>query len=97
MLRKVLDPCATVTSSFQIQRKRKYNDDAQHYDRPHPYNAPKWSYKAQPGMVYDTEIEAGVTTAEKYVTETEEFTKVRRGVSSAVEESEDDPVMDDSE
>ena len=48
-------------------------------------------------MEYDTEIEAGVTTAEEYVTETEECTEVRRGVSSAVKESEDDPVMDNGE
>ena len=69
----------------------------QHYDRPHPHNAPKWSYKAQPDVVYDTEVEAGVTTAEEYVTETEEYIKVERGVLSTAEESEDDPVMDDGE
>ena len=74
----MLDPYTAATSSSQIQRKRKYNDDVQYYDRPHPYNAPKWSYKAQPGMVYDTEVKAGVTTAEKYVTKTEEYTEVRR-------------------
>ena len=51
----------------------------QHYDRLHPYNALKQSYKAQPSIVYDTEVEAGVTTAEEYVTETEEYTEVRRG------------------
>jgi hypothetical protein len=51
----------------------------QHYDRPHPRNAPKWSYKGQPGAVYDTEVEAGGATAEEYVTETEEYTEVRRG------------------
>ena len=48
-------------------------------------------------MVYDTEVEAGVITAEEYVTETEEYIEVERGVSSAAKESEDDPVMDDGE
>ena len=62
----------------------------QHYDWPH---APKWSYKAQPGAVYDTEVEA----AEEYLTETDEYIEIERGVSSAAEESDDDPVMDDGE
>ena len=47
----------------------------QHYDQLHPHNAPKWSYKAQPGAVYDTEVEA----AEEYLTETDEYIKVKRG------------------
>ena len=38
-----------------------------------------------------------VEAAEEYVTETEEYTEVRKGVSSAAEESEDDLVMDDGE
>ena len=69
----------------------------QHYDRPHPHNAPKWSYKGQPDAVYDTEVEAGDATAEEYVTETEEYTEVRRGVSFTAEESKDDSIMDDGE
>ena len=47
----------------------------QHYDWPHPHNAPKWSYKAQPGAVYDTEVKA----AEEYLTETDEYIEVERG------------------
>ena len=65
----------------------------QHYDWPHPHNAPKWSYKAQPSAVYDTEVEA----AEKYLTETDEYIEVERGVSSAAKESNNDPVIDDGE
>ena len=68
-----------------------------HYDRPHPYNASKWSYKKQPGAIYDTEVKAGVATVEEYVTETEEYTEIRREVSSAAEESKDDPIMDNGE
>ena len=65
----------------------------QHYDRLHPHNAPKLSYKVQPGAVYDTEVEA----AEEYLTETDEYIEVERGVSSAAKESEDDFIMDDGE
>ena len=40
-----------------MQRERKYDDEIQTYDRPHPLNAPEWSYVDQGDILYDTEIE----------------------------------------
>jgi hypothetical protein len=81
-----------------LQRERKYDDELQTYDRPHPSNAPEWSYVDQGDILYDTEIEQ-TRTDEEYVTEHEEEVEVERGHSSAAEDQNDDSeglVMDDS-
>jgi len=42
----------------KLQRWRKYNDDLQHFNRPHPANTPKWAFVVQDDdIVFDTEIE----------------------------------------
>ena len=80
-----------------MQRERKYDDEIQTYDRPHPSNAPEWSYVDQGDILYDTEIEQ-TRTDEEYVTEHEEEQEVERGRSSAAEDQNDleGLVMDDS-
>jgi hypothetical protein len=45
------------TQVAQLQRERHYDDDLQHYDFPHPSNAPRWSYNNQSGLTYDTDWE----------------------------------------
>ena len=80
-----------------MQRQRKYDDEIQSYDRPHPSNAPEWSYVDQGDILYDTEIEQ-TRTDEEYVTENEEEQEVERGRSSAAKDQNDSEglVMDDS-
>jgi len=80
-----------------LQRQRKYDDEIQSYDRPHPSNAPEWSYVDQGDILYDTEIEQ-TRTDEEYVTENEEEQEVERGQSLAAEDQNDSEglVMDDS-
>jgi len=80
-----------------LQRQRKYDDEIQSYDRPHPSNAPEWSYVDQGDILYDTEIEQ-TRTDEEYVTENEEEQEVERGRSSAAKDQNDSEglVMDDS-
>ena len=63
----------------------------QQYNWPHLQNAPKWSYNDQSSnVVYDIEEDAGVSVEEELITESEEVEEVQRGVSSAVEESDDE-------
>jgi hypothetical protein len=62
-----------------LQRERKYDDELQTYDRPHPSNAPEWSYVDQGDILYDTEIEQ-TRTDEEYVTEHEEEVEVERDI-----------------
>jgi hypothetical protein len=58
----------------------------QQYTRPHPPNAPKWSYNDQSSnVIYGTEEDAGVSVEEELITESEEVEEVQRGVSSAAE------------
>ena len=57
MLRNVLDPHSMKNQVAQLQRERHYDDDLQRQHRPHPMNAPRWSYNSQPGMSYDTDWE----------------------------------------
>lgn len=57
MLRNVLDPFSVKNQVAQLQRERHYDDDLQHYDCPHPSNAPRWSYLDQSGVTYDTDWE----------------------------------------
>jgi len=80
-----------------LQRQRKYDDEIQSYDRPHPSNAPEWSYVNQGDILYDTEIEQ-TRTDEEYVTENEEEQEVERGRSLAAEDQNNSEglVMDDS-
>ena len=80
-----------------MQRERKYDDEIQTYDRPHPLNAPEWSYVDQGDILYDTEIEQ-TRTDEEYVTEHEKEQEVERGQSSAAKDQNDSEglVMDDS-
>ncbi|UZO02121.1 uncharacterized protein OCT59_020615 [Rhizophagus irregularis] len=77
LLRNVLD----VHSSNKVKliRERKYDDEVQKYDRPHPSNAPEWSYIVQQqDLIFDTDIDQGFNT--KYDEEVEE---VSRGTTPA--------------
>ena len=97
MLRNVLDSHSALTQKVRLQRERIYDDEIQKYDRPHPSNAPEWSYVDQGDILYDTEIEP-TRTDEEYVTEYEEEV-VERGRTSAAEDQNNDSeglVMDDS-
>ncbi|CAB5131889.1 unnamed protein product [Rhizophagus irregularis] len=57
----------------------RYDDEVQKYDRPHPSNAPEWSYIIQQqDLIFDTDIDQGLIT--EYDEEEEE---VSRGTTPA--------------
>jgi hypothetical protein len=55
LLRDVLDSYSA--QRVKLVRERKYDDEIQRYDRPHPANAPEWSYVEQQDLTYDTKID----------------------------------------
>lgn len=77
MLRNVLDVHSSNKS--KLIRERRYDDEVQKYDRPHPSNAPEWSYIVQQqDLIFDTDIDQGLIT--EYDEEEEE---VSRGTTPA--------------
>jgi hypothetical protein len=74
----VLDEHSKTTQKIRLQRNQKYDDELQHYDRPQPTNAPKWSYIEQVGMIFDTDVE--IEPPNEDHTEEEE---IERGQTSA--------------
>jgi hypothetical protein len=75
LLRNILD--SNSTNKAKLIRERIYNDELQKYDRPHPSDAPDWSYVVQQqDLIYDTDIDQG------FITEYEEE-EVSRGVTPA--------------
>ncbi|CAB5369505.1 unnamed protein product [Rhizophagus irregularis] len=63
----------------KLIRERRYDDEVQKYDRPHPSNAPEWSYIVQQqDLIFDTDIDKGLIT--EYDKEEEE---VSRGTTPA--------------
>ncbi|POG63143.1 hypothetical protein GLOIN_2v1882336 [Rhizophagus irregularis DAOM 181602=DAOM 197198] len=63
----------------KLIRERRYDDEVQKYDRPHPSNAPEWSYIVQQqDLIFDTDIDQGLIT--EYDEEEEE---VSRGTTPA--------------
>lgn len=53
----MLDSHSHLKSTNKLQRNRKYVDDGRRFDRPHPVNAPRWAYKEQQNVPFDTDIE----------------------------------------
>ncbi|GET62731.1 hypothetical protein GLOIN_2v1881963 [Rhizophagus irregularis DAOM 181602=DAOM 197198] len=77
LLRNVLDVHSSNKS--KLIRERRYDDEVQKYDRPHPSNAPEWSYIVQQqDLIFDTDIDQGLIT--EYDEEEEE---VSRGTTPA--------------
>ena len=77
LLRNVLDVHSSNKS--KLIRERRYNDEVQKYNRPHPSNAPEWSYIVQQqDLIFDTDIDQGLIT--EYEEEEEE---VSRGITPA--------------
>ncbi|UZO13459.1 uncharacterized protein OCT59_004958 [Rhizophagus irregularis] len=77
LLRNVLDVHSSNKS--KLIRERRYDDEVQKYDRPHPSNAPEWSYIVQQqDLIFDTDIDQGLIT--EYDEEKEE---VSRGTTPA--------------
>ncbi|CAB5354470.1 unnamed protein product [Rhizophagus irregularis] len=77
LLRNVLDVHSSNKS--KLIRERRYDDEVQKYDRPHPSNAPEWSYIVQQqDLIFDTDIDQGLIT--EYDEEEEE---VSRGITPA--------------
>ncbi|CAB5353418.1 unnamed protein product [Rhizophagus irregularis] len=77
LLRDVLDVHSSNKS--KLIRERRYDDEVQKYDRPHPSNAPEWSYIVQQqDLIFDTDIDQGLIT--EYDEEEEE---VSRGTTPA--------------
>jgi hypothetical protein len=71
LLRNILDTYSS--NKAKLIRERRYDDELQKYDRPHPLDAPHWSYVVQQqGLIYDTD----------FITEYEEE-EVSRGVTPA--------------
>ncbi|CAB5388123.1 unnamed protein product [Rhizophagus irregularis] len=63
----------------KLIRERRYDDEVQKYDRPHPSNAPEWSYIVQQqDLIFDTDIDQGLITEYD-----EEEEKVSRGTTPA--------------
>ncbi|CAB5309336.1 unnamed protein product [Rhizophagus irregularis] len=51
--------------------RQQYDDEVQKYDRPHPSNAPEWSYIVQQqNLIFNTDIDQGLIT--EYEEEEEE-------------------------
>lgn len=76
LLRNILDSYST--NKAKLIRERRYDDELQKYDRPHPLDAPDWSYVIQKqGLIYDTDIDQG------FITEYDEEEEVSRGVTPA--------------
>ena len=69
----------------KLQRRRRYDDEIQRFDLPHPANAPEWSYCDQGDIIFDTDIEPP-KSVEDYVTEEEVEEEVERGQTSAAGE-----------
>ncbi|UZO27384.1 uncharacterized protein OCT59_019582 [Rhizophagus irregularis] len=77
LLRNVLD--VHLSNKSKLIRERRYDDEVQKYNRPHPSNAPKWSYIVQQqDLIFDTDIDQGLIT--EYDEEEEE---VSRGTTPA--------------
>ncbi|CAB5363713.1 unnamed protein product [Rhizophagus irregularis] len=77
LLQNVLDVHSSNKS--KLIRERRYDDEVQKYDRPHPSNAPEWSYIVQQqDLIFDTDIDQGLIT--EYDEEEEE---VSRGTTPA--------------
>ncbi|CAB5386902.1 unnamed protein product [Rhizophagus irregularis] len=77
LLRNVLDVHSSNKS--KLIRERRYDNEVQKYDRPHPSNAPEWSYIVQQqDLILDTDIDQGLIT--EYDEEEEE---VSRGTTPA--------------
>ncbi|CAB5361920.1 unnamed protein product [Rhizophagus irregularis] len=72
LLRNVLDVYSSNKS--KLIRERRYDDEVQKYDRPHPSNAPEWSYIVQQqDLIFDTDIDQGLIT--EYDEEEEEVSR----------------------
>lgn len=75
LLRNILDSHSS--NKNKLIRERKYDDELQKYDRPHPPNAPGWAYvEQQRDIIFDTDIDQGFT-------EIEEIEEVSRGTTPA--------------
>ena len=55
----------------KLQQSWQYDDDLQHFDRPHPAGAPRWAYIDQTDILFDTDIEQ-TKSVEEYVGEENE-------------------------
>ena len=76
LLRNLLDSHAASVLKGKLHRDRRYSNSTQQYTRPHPENAPGWSFVEQTNIVFDTDIEVqNEKTEEEKTEETEEETK----------------------
>ena len=84
LLRDVLDSYSA--QRVKLVQARNYDDKIQQYNRPHPANAPKWSYVKQQDLTYDTEIDQRKPEEEE---EEEEEVEVEtgRGTTPVTEEN----------
>lgn len=77
LLRNILDSHSS--NKTKLIRERRYNDELQKYDRPHPSDAPEWSYVVQQqDLIYDTDFDQGFTENEEIEDE-----EIMRGVTPA--------------
>ena len=69
----MLDSHAASVLKCKLHRDRRYSDNTQQYIRPHPENAPSWSFVEQTNIIFDTDIEVqNEKTEEEKTEETEE-------------------------
>ncbi|CAB5213908.1 unnamed protein product [Rhizophagus irregularis] len=67
----------------------RYDDEVQKYDRPHPSNAPKWSYIIQQqDLIFDTDIDQGFNT--EYNEEVEEISRGTTPATGNTTENDED-------
>ncbi|CAB5369676.1 unnamed protein product [Rhizophagus irregularis] len=72
----------------KLIRERRYDDEAQKYDRPHPSNAPKWSYIVQQDLIFNTDIDQGFNT--EYDEEVEEISRETTPATGNTTENDED-------
>ncbi|CAB5364137.1 unnamed protein product [Rhizophagus irregularis] len=87
LLRNVLDVHSSNKS--KLIRERRYDDEVQKYDRPHPSNAPEWSYIIQQqNLIFDTDIDQGLIT--EYDEEEEEVSRGTTPVTGNTTKNDED-------
>ncbi|CAB5364462.1 unnamed protein product [Rhizophagus irregularis] len=87
LLRNILDVYSS--NKVKLIRERRYDDEVQKYDRPHPSNAPKWSYIIQQqDLIFDTDIDQGFNT--EYNEEVEEISRGTTPATGNTTENDED-------
>ncbi|CAB5394095.1 unnamed protein product [Rhizophagus irregularis] len=73
----------------KLIREHRYDDEVQKYNRPHPSNAPEWSYIVQQqDLIFNTDIDQGLIT--EYDEEEEEISRRTTPATGNTTENDED-------